>query len=299
MTNHEMQETKAYKTYLGYATRVTPPKKAQKFKKPTSPKLTIVLVSPEEPIRKSEMALTKKAQYEEVRKKSLRDFHMTHLSGPGIVTSVPKIKPSITNKGTSAKPGVLDVTEEESTESEAESLGWAEDDSNNDHDSSSEGNDQKSDSGDNNTQSDNEKGSDSEYETDENETGSKFDQEENEKDVEDDEEDRTTSLSKPRPTLLMKKIKPVKNQRLKIMLKVMRINEWIILPISSTMMWIVSALEKKVAELKKDDLLNIQVTALVNEHVDSRLGTTRDEFMGYLLASITARITKQVKIQLP
>nr|GEW25716.1 hypothetical protein [Tanacetum cinerariifolium] len=34
--------------------RVTPPKKPQKFKKPTSLKLTTVLVSPEEPIRKSE-----------------------------------------------------------------------------------------------------------------------------------------------------------------------------------------------------------------------------------------------------
>nr|GEX11764.1 hypothetical protein [Tanacetum cinerariifolium] len=291
---------------------------------------------------------------------------MTHLSGPGIVTSVAKIKPSITNKGTSAKPGVLDVTEEESTESEAESLGWDEDDSNNDHESSSEGNDQKSDNGDNNTQSDNEKGSDSEYETDENETGSEFDQEENEKDVEYDEEDRTTSLSKPRPTLLMKNIKPMKNQRLKIMLK----NEKIVSPLdvhvhhevpsdqTPTLLTVpvlvitesspiyttvilqslpsftpsplqstptppltteatnplyvllnfafvfqfnnrVSALENEVAELKKDDLLNIQVTALVNEHVDSRLGTTRDEFMGYLLASITARITKQVEIQLP
>ncbi|GKC49961.1 hypothetical protein Tco_1072706 [Tanacetum coccineum] len=35
-----MRETKAYKTYLGYATGVTPPKKALKFKKPASPKLT-------------------------------------------------------------------------------------------------------------------------------------------------------------------------------------------------------------------------------------------------------------------
>ncbi|GJZ58166.1 hypothetical protein Tco_0613660 [Tanacetum coccineum] len=40
MTNPEMRETKAYKTYLGYATGVTPPKKALKFKKPASPKLT-------------------------------------------------------------------------------------------------------------------------------------------------------------------------------------------------------------------------------------------------------------------
>ncbi|GKC06539.1 hypothetical protein Tco_0998149 [Tanacetum coccineum] len=167
MTNPEMRETKAYKTYLGYA-KVTPPKKERKFKKPASPKLTIVPVSPEEPTRKSkrvkrpakkstnapttgvvirdtpvmslskkkekltvkkrkgidllsEVALTEEAQYEEVRKKSLRDFHKPHPSGSGIVTSAAKIKPSVTNEGTGAKPGVPNVTEEESTESEAES----------------------------------------------------------------------------------------------------------------------------------------------------------------------------------
>nr|GEV45028.1 uncharacterized mitochondrial protein AtMg00810-like [Tanacetum cinerariifolium] len=128
---------------------VTPPKKAQKFKKHASPKLTTVLVSPEEPTRKSkrvkrptknstnapttcvvirdtpvmslskkkekttikkrkgiklisEVALTEEAQYEEVHKKSLRDFHKTHPSGSGIVTkiapSAAKIKPSVTMK---------------------------------------------------------------------------------------------------------------------------------------------------------------------------------------------------------
>ncbi|GJY91025.1 hypothetical protein Tco_0506221 [Tanacetum coccineum] len=133
MTSPEMRETKAYKTYLGYATGVTPPKKARKFKKPATPKLTTVPVSPEEPTRKSkrvkrpakksnnaptagvvirdthmmslskkkekmtvekrkgidllsEVALTDEAQYEEVRKKSLRDFHKTHPSGSGTVT---------------------------------------------------------------------------------------------------------------------------------------------------------------------------------------------------------------------
>ncbi|GJX37979.1 retrotransposon protein, putative, ty1-copia subclass [Tanacetum coccineum] len=53
MTSPEMRETKAYKTYLGYATGVTPPKKARKFKKPASPKLSTVPASPEEPTRKS------------------------------------------------------------------------------------------------------------------------------------------------------------------------------------------------------------------------------------------------------
>ncbi|GJZ33080.1 hypothetical protein Tco_0578516, partial [Tanacetum coccineum] len=51
LTSPKMKETKAYQIYLGFATGATPPKKAQKFKKPASPKLTIVLVSTEEPIR--------------------------------------------------------------------------------------------------------------------------------------------------------------------------------------------------------------------------------------------------------
>ncbi|GKE15985.1 hypothetical protein Tco_1423562 [Tanacetum coccineum] len=61
----------------------------------------------------------------------------------------------------------------------------------------------------------------------------------------------------------------------------------------------VLALEKEVVELKKGDLLNTQVTALVDEHLDLRLGATRDKFISYLSASITARIINQVKIQLP
>ncbi|GJT26665.1 hypothetical protein Tco_0906940 [Tanacetum coccineum] len=145
LTSPEMWESKAYKTYLGYATGATPPKKARKFKKPTSPQLTIVPVSPEEPTRK---------------KKSLRDFHKTHPSGSGTITktalSAAKIKPSITNEGTGVKPGVPDVTEEESTESEAESWGKDEEDNNNEHNSRSEGSDQERDSGDEKAQSDKE-----------------------------------------------------------------------------------------------------------------------------------------------
>nr|GEY26267.1 hypothetical protein [Tanacetum cinerariifolium] len=50
--------------------------------------------------------------------------------------------------------------------------------------------------------------------------------------------------------------------------------------------------------VNRNDPLNTQVTALVDEHLDSRLGAIRDEFMSYLSASITARITEQVKSQL-
>ncbi|GJT47714.1 hypothetical protein Tco_0973871 [Tanacetum coccineum] len=193
----------------GKTTGATPPKKARKFKKPTSPQLTIVLETPEMPLSKkkkkvdiargkgielqSEVALTEDAQYKEVRRKSIKDFHKTHPSGSGTVTktaqSVAKIKPSVTNEGTGVKPGVPDVTDEESSESEAESWGNDEDDRNNKHDSSAEDSDQENDSDDDKTQLDNKKEPDSEHETNENESGSESDQDENEEDIGDDKEE--------------------------------------------------------------------------------------------------------------
>ncbi|GJU36020.1 hypothetical protein Tco_1184374 [Tanacetum coccineum] len=170
----------------------TPPKKARKFKKPTSPQLTIVLETPEMPLSKkkkkvdiargkgielqSEVALTEDAQYKEVRRKSIKDGQ----GGGG---------PSVTNEGTGVKPGVPDVTDKESSKSEAESWGNDEDDRNNEHDSSGEDSDQENDSDDDKTQLDNEKESDSEHKTNENESGSEYDQDENEEDIGDDEEE--------------------------------------------------------------------------------------------------------------
>ncbi|GKA17389.1 hypothetical protein Tco_0697226 [Tanacetum coccineum] len=59
----------------------------------------------------------------------------------------------------------------------------------------------------------------------------------------------------------------------------------------------ISALEKEVAKLKKDPL-HTQVTSLVDEHIDTRLGETREEFMNLLSESFTVRIKEQVKDQL-
>ncbi|GJX23941.1 hypothetical protein Tco_0228386 [Tanacetum coccineum] len=61
---------------------------------------------------------------------------------------------------------------------------------------------------------------------------------------------------------------------------------------------IVTTLEKEIAELKKDPMYT-QVTALVDDHLDARLGVTRDEFMSFLSTSLTSRITEQVQNQLP
>ncbi|GJZ09717.1 hypothetical protein Tco_0544000 [Tanacetum coccineum] len=443
LTSPEMKETKAYKTYLGFATGATPHKKERKFKKPASPQLSTIPISPEEPmkttkrvkrhVKKStkalaggiviretlEMPLSKKKEKMTVEKHKGIDM----LSEVALTEEAhaAKIKPSVANKGTSVKPGVPDVTEEESSESEAESWGNDEDDNNNEQDSSGEDSDQENDSDDDKTQSDNENESDPEHETDENELGSEFDQEENEEDIGDDEEevkdkfvktpsnnsddedetkitdkvegdeddemDYTTSqlyddvdirLNKPVQANDETKTKvpitsssyssnleskffnfsdishtdveivspmdvhvhhEVPSQQTLTLLTVpvsvitdsspvystviqqsllsftpppqqstsipppttKATNPQSALPDFASVFQFnnrVTALEKDVFELKKDDPLKTQVTDLVDGHLDGRLGATRDEFMNYLSALITVRITEQVKIQL-
>ncbi|GJV52615.1 hypothetical protein Tco_1448356 [Tanacetum coccineum] len=138
MTSLKMRETKAYNTYLGYATGVTPPNKARKFKKHASPKLSTVPNTPEEPTRKSKRIKrpTKKSTNAPTTCVFIRETPVMYLSKKKEKMTVEK------RKG-------IDLISE----------GRDEDDSNNEHDSSSEGNDQEKDTGDDNTQSENETGS--------------------------------------------------------------------------------------------------------------------------------------------
>ncbi|GJT69054.1 hypothetical protein Tco_1028340 [Tanacetum coccineum] len=156
LTSHEMKETKAYKTYL--VSTEEPTGKSKRVKRPAkkstkAPARGVV-------IRETpEMPLSKKKE-----KKSMRDFHKTHPSGSGTVTktapSAAKIKPSVTSEGTGVKPGVPDVTEEESSEN-------------------------------------NENESNSEHEIDENESGSESDQDENKEDEDDKEEVKDEHVKTP------------------------------------------------------------------------------------------------------
>ncbi|GJW09797.1 hypothetical protein Tco_1575624 [Tanacetum coccineum] len=356
----------------------------------------------------SQVALNEDAQFKEVQRKNMRDFHKNHPSSSGAV----KIIPSVTSKGTGVKPEVPDVTEEESSESKAESWGNDEDDSNNEQDSS----DVENDSNDDKPQSDNENKSDYEHEKDENDSDSKFDQEENEEDDEEEEEvvktpsnnfddedetkitdkakgdedeemDYTTSLlyddvdirlnepvdtdkglktevpvsssshssnlaakflnfsdiptieaeivspmdvhvhhevsCKQTPTLLTVHVSvitdssPVFSTVIPHSLQsftpplllstptppttTKATNPPSTLPDFESVFQInnrVTTWEQEVAELKKDPL-RTQVMTLVDEHLDAKLGATRDEFMNFLSKSLTARIAKQIKDQLP
>ncbi|GJY69210.1 hypothetical protein Tco_0472192 [Tanacetum coccineum] len=465
----EMKETKAYKTYIGFASASTeePTGNLKRVKRPAKKSTqalargVLIRETPEIPVSKkkekvdvvrgkgiellSDVALTKETQYEEVRKKSMRDFHKTHPSGSGTATkptpSALIVKPSVTNEGTGVKPGVLDVTEEESSESEAESWGNDDDDSNNDQDSRSEESDQDKDSDDDKSQSDNKDESDSEHETNENESDEEEEEivktlsdnsdDEDEAKIadkveggEDEEIDYTTSMlyddvdirmnepvdadkgyvqeegtdaamtnvqqgnenpeisqvikddhvtlstvpqktevpvssssrssdlaakflnfldiptteakiispldvpvhhevpSQQTPTLLTVPISVISDsshvfstvipQSLQSFTPPSLLSTPTPPPITeatnppSTLPDFalvfqfnnrVTALEQEVVELKKDPL-HTQVTTLVDEHLDVKLGATRDEFINFLLASLTARITEQVNIKL-
>nr|GEU90577.1 copia-type Pol polyprotein [Tanacetum cinerariifolium] len=368
----EMKESKAYKTYLGYISGDVPPKIARKFKKasPSKKDRNLVFVD-EEPAKKGKRVKrpAKKytttpaaAQIKEVRKRILRDIHMTHLSGSGKVAkkppSVEKIKPTFTSEGT--------------------------DDSDDENDSESEGNDEKNKSADDKTPSDNENGLDYEQDMDGSESDSDSDQQENEEEVKDDDEEEDevihtlsnsddedganlesknddkieevvqdkeadveiTDAQQEKENLEITQEQVVKDANVTILtvaketvvpisssshsselaLKFLNVayihpnNAKIVSPLdvqihhevpsthTSTLLTVpvsvilnhhlVNTLEKEVVELKKDPL-HTQVTALVNDYLDTRMGETKNEFMNFLSASLTAKIIEQVKNQLP
>ncbi|GJS94644.1 hypothetical protein Tco_0801612 [Tanacetum coccineum] len=141
MINQTVKDSKAYKTYLDFATGKATPIKARKFKKIASPSQKLTPVLEEEPAKKpkrakkpepakrakmlrrllllrkgkdmdllSDVALLEAAQLKKVLKKSKHDTHMLHESGSGDgVGSQPKVpdelqeKTSGTNKGTDSE----------------------------------------------------------------------------------------------------------------------------------------------------------------------------------------------------
>ncbi|GJV67368.1 hypothetical protein Tco_1482877 [Tanacetum coccineum] len=118
-----------------------PPKVSRKFKKASPSKKESELVpGDEEPVKRAKRLKTH-CQTKSKNEK-LKDFHKTHPSGSGMVfekpPSVEKITPTVTSEGTGDKPGVPDVTNDDSSESESESWGNDEDDSNNEQESSDE-----------------------------------------------------------------------------------------------------------------------------------------------------------------
>ncbi|GKB45795.1 hypothetical protein Tco_0896548 [Tanacetum coccineum] len=282
----------------------------------------------------------------EARMKSLRYFHKTRPSGSGTVSekplSVEKIRPTVTSEGTGDKPGVPDVTNDDSFESEFESWGDDEDDNNNEQESSDESSkqeneskeqeldskqdeesndddqeqeefDQENESEDDEMKSDKEQGMDDttdQFDDDadarlekptktatgivqgegndtkmtEAQQGNENLETTQEQVVEDAHVTISTVLKKteatPTPPPTIETTNPLSN--LLDFSSVFRFNDRI------------TALEKEVVDLKKDPL-HTQVTSLVDSHLDTRLGETRQEFMNFLSESLMARIKEQLK----
>ncbi|GJV15688.1 retrovirus-related pol polyprotein from transposon TNT 1-94 [Tanacetum coccineum] len=407
LTSPEMKESKAYKTYLGYAIGEVPPKVARKFKKAfTSNKESELVPGDEEPVKKGKRLktpakksaskpatgivirephvetkskrkekekvdvahgkgielLSEKAQMKEARMKSLRDFHKTRPSGSGTVAekppSVEKITPTGTSEGTGDKPGVPDVTNDDSSESESESWGNDEDDNNNEQESSDESKEeefnQENESKDDEMKSDEEQGMDDTTDQFDDDADARLEEptktatgivqgegndtemteaQQGNENLETTQEQvveyahvtistvpkktevpvtkivspldvyvhhevpRTqaptlltipvsvipeSSSATPTPLPTIKTTNPLSN--IPDFLSVFRFNDRI------------TALEREVTDLKKDHL-HTQVTYLVDSHLDTRLGETRQEFMNFLSESLTARIKEQVSSQ--
>ncbi|GKE01033.1 hypothetical protein Tco_1389016 [Tanacetum coccineum] len=151
MTNQQMLDSDAYKTYLAYAIGVASLKMKMKFKKPASPskKRTLVTIEEEEPKPAKKDKPVKKppakrqswciceTQLKKALKRSKREtsIHQAGGSSEGAnieskVPDEPKGKLIDTSEGTGLKPGVPDMSKGDSSESEYESWGDSGDEAN-------------------------------------------------------------------------------------------------------------------------------------------------------------------------
>ncbi|GJT51574.1 hypothetical protein Tco_0977731 [Tanacetum coccineum] len=187
LTSPAMKESKAYKTYLGYATGEVPPKVARKFKKASpSKKDSIIIREPTVETKSkgkekkkadvahgkgiellSDVALTEEDQMKEVRKKSLRYFHKPYPSGSGTVTEDPprvaKITPTVTSEGADDRNNKQESSDESSkqeNESEEHKSISEQDEESKDDNQEEEGIDQENESEDDELESDEEQGMD-------------------------------------------------------------------------------------------------------------------------------------------
>ncbi|GKC11625.1 hypothetical protein Tco_1008407 [Tanacetum coccineum] len=177
----EMKESKAYKTYLGHTTGVVPPKIARKFKK-ASPfkKDSIPVQADEEPVQKGKRVKryakkssttpaagivfretpvkTKSTGKEKVDVSRRKGIDLLSEVALAEKAQLKEITPIVTNEGIGNKPGVPDVTEDDSTESESES--WEQDEESKDDNQEEEETDQENESKYDEIKSDEDKGMD-------------------------------------------------------------------------------------------------------------------------------------------
>nr|GEU80309.1 retrovirus-related Pol polyprotein from transposon TNT 1-94 [Tanacetum cinerariifolium] len=263
----------------------------------------------------SEVALTEEAQMKEVRKKSLRDFHNLHPSSSGTFTEKPprvdKITPTVTSEGTENEGN-----DDENKSDDDKTPSDSEKGSNSEQDTDESESDSKSDQQHYKEEVKNDDDDeDDDDDDDKSEEKLKITQEQV---IEDAQVTITTAAKEtevPDPSIsyssdLASKFlnfSDIHPNGVEIVspLDVYVHHEGPRIHISTLLTVLVSvipeaviALEKDVAELKKDPL-HTQVIALVDDHLDTMMGATREEFMNFLSASLTDKITEQVWNQLP
>nr|GEV96848.1 reverse transcriptase domain-containing protein [Tanacetum cinerariifolium] len=324
----QMKESKAYKTYLGYATGTVPPKVAKIFKKASpSKKDSVSVPADEEPIQKgkrvkrsaknSSTTLTtcivirdppvetqskRKEKLDAVRGKGVDLLSKVALNEEAQMKEVRKKSLRDFHKSHPSGSGFVDE-KPPSVEKITPHV-------NNDEQGSDKENDSK------------EHESHSEQDTDGSESDFKSDQQDDDDEVKDDDEDndnddkskddedrgidsddvqdkkadvRMTDAQQEKENLEIIQEQVVEDTHVIITKKTeVHVTSFSLFRFNDR----VIALERDVAELKNDPL-HTQVTALVDDHLDTRMGAIREEFINLLLASLTNRITKQVRNQLP
>ncbi|GKE79532.1 hypothetical protein Tco_1545652, partial [Tanacetum coccineum] len=296
LTSPAMKETKAYKTYLGFATNEEPVKKGKRLKttakksayKPSTGIIIRELVVETKSKSKekekvdvahgkgiellSDVALTEEAQIKEVQKKSFKRLSQD-------------ISQWFGEEENESDKQASDSKQEEESEDDDQEENKDDDDLELESNDETEGDEEIDDTTD---QFDDDADARLEEPTDtatgivqgEGTDAEMTESQQGNENLETTQEQVVEDAHMTISTIT----KRLKNKLLKML--VFRFNDRI------------SALEKEVAKLKKDPL-HTQVTSLVDEHLDTRLGETREECMNLLSESFTARIKEQVKDQLP
>ncbi|GJZ04742.1 hypothetical protein Tco_0538017 [Tanacetum coccineum] len=309
LTSPEMKESKAYKTYLGYATGAVPPKIARKFKKasPTKKDNDLVPVD-EEPVQKGKRVKrsakkssttpaagiviretpvkTKSTGKEKVdvsRGKGIDLLSEVALAEKAQLKEIEKITPTVTSEGTDDKPGVPDVTEDDSTESESESWGNDEDDNNDEQELKDESSEQEN-------ESEVHESDDSEQE-DESDNDNQEEEEVNQENEYEDDDIEKSRLEEPTQT--GKEVVQGEGADSE-MIDAQQGNE----NLETTQEQVVEdAYGGRFSTVQK----KTEFLLLLIQHETQRLDKPEkeEEFMNFLSESLTARIKEQVKDQLP
>nr|GEV26341.1 hypothetical protein [Tanacetum cinerariifolium] len=146
MTNQQMRNSPAYKTYLAFATGAATPKKARKFKKPASPSKKKDLIAIEEPIEKPIKKPAAKRQFTGVQIRDTSGVSVSKKNAPAKAERSKGIE--LLSEVTSLKEAqlkkVLNVSKVDSSKREYESWGDSDDDEDQQsHDESTKSDDKK------------------------------------------------------------------------------------------------------------------------------------------------------------